>query len=380
MTDNTPPESDPRPHSNPSQRIEAPAYLARYQKRQSGELSSQSSGTNGAVAPTEAEIDHSVPAYLRTYRARQDAQTSPAPDNTAKVSWESASLEMQQTLSEDNRNKEISAPLEAAREITNDVYFIRHGETQGYSTESGLTPLGSSQAYNWGFTLAKRVKDGETVVVRSAKTNRAGQTASQVHRGLEVGLETFGKSITVIEPKGMDEFRNFQFATPDGLRDVTSAFRMYFSQLEEIERTVSGDRPLWLVEMDRFWRIQQGGGDPIQQWLSIPMIHFEPPPMVVRRFWAGIDALAQEYPGARLAIATHSGPIRAFAVTALGYDPGEPYNAEHVRVKVMANKSGEGRKSALVTYRNRVQEIQVPNVGNLPPWSIEPEWRPSGQL
>ena len=66
--------------------------------------------------------------------------------------------------------------------------------------------------------------------------------------------------------------------------------------------------------MDRFWRTQQGGGDPIQHWLTMPMLHFEPPSMTVRRFWAGINRLSGEFPGARLAIATHSGCIRAFAV------------------------------------------------------------------
>ena len=74
---------------------------------------------------------------------------------------------------------------------------------------------------------------------------------------------------------------------------------------------------------------------PIQHWLTIPMMHFEPPAMCVRRFWIGLQRLAADHPGARLVVATHSGPIRAFAIWALGYDPGEPYNTEHVRVKLM---------------------------------------------
>jgi hypothetical protein len=70
-------------------------------------------------------------------------------------------------------------------------------------------------------------------------------------------------------------------------------------------------------------------------------------------------------------IATHSGCIRAFAVAALGYDPGEPYNTEHVRVKIM-----EGRKDAMVTYRNRVQELCVPDIDKLPVWADEDNWDP----
>ena len=166
-------------------------------------------------------------------------------------------------------------------------------------------------------------------------------------------------------------------------------FREYHALLEGHERTARGDRPLWLVEMDRFWRTQQGGGDPIQHWLTVPLLHFEPPSMAVRRFWAGILRLAGEYPGARLAISTHSGCIRAFAVAALGYDPGEPYNTEHVRVKLLGDCPGDGPpgkgqpgggppgfvgRDATVAYRNRVQEVKVPPVDRLPTWGVTDQY------
>ena len=73
----------------------------------------------------------------------------------------------------------------------------------------------------------------------------------------------------------------------DGLRDVTSAFRQYQSTIEKLERMAVGDRPRWLVEIDRFYRTQLGGADPIQMWLTIPLMYFEPPAMCVRRFWRG---------------------------------------------------------------------------------------------
>ena len=160
---------------------------------------------------------------------------------------------------------------------------------------------------------------------------------------------------------------------------MTAAFRQYQALLESHEREAGGDRPLWLVEMDRFWRTQQGGADPIQHWLTVPMIHFEPPAMCVRRFWAGINRLSDEHPGARLAIATHSGPIRAFAVTALGYDSGEPYNTEHVRVKILEStgamaRSRDSARDALVAYRNRVQDTRVPDVAALPEWRVAEDW------
>ena len=253
----------------------------------------------------------------------------------------------------------------------NDVFLIRHGETQGYSTDSGLTPQGAWQAHTYGHTLAKRIKSGETVVLRHADTNRARETAEHIHRGLADGLVQFEKDITIHEPEPMDEFRNFQFVSPTGLKDVTAGFREYYALREEYERSNTGDRPLWLVEMDRFWKIQLAGGEPIEKWLTVPMMHFEPPSMVVRRFWAGINRLSAEFPGARLLVPTHSGCIRAFAVHALGYDPGEPYNLEHVRCKIL-----DGRKDALVAYRNRVQELCVPDIDTLPVWNTVETWQP----
>ena len=68
----------------------------------------------------------------------------------------------------------------------------------------------------------------------------------------------------------------------------------------------------------------------------------------------------------------HSGPIRAFAIWALGYDPGEPYNTEHVRVKLM-----EGGREALVSYRNRVQQVHVPDIEALPTWQLDEQWVPA---
>lgn len=341
-------------------RVDAPLYVAKYRERQAARQAPADDAPNG---------DSSTPLYLRRFRERSETNGA-APTEPL---WQRAGLEVQKALTEDSLNKEISAPPEARQVLHNDAYLIRHGETQGYSTDSGLTPQGTWQAHTYGHTMAKRLKSGETVVFRHARTNRARETAEHVHRGLLDGIAQFEKDITIHEPEPMDEFRNFQFASPDGLRDVTAAFRQFYAIREDYERRRTGERPLWLVEMDRFWATQQGGGDPIRHWLTIPMLHFEPPSMCVRRFWAGLNRLSDEFEGARLAIATHSGPIRAFAVAALGYDPGEPYNTEHVRVKIMA-----GRKSALVAYRNRVQETRVPDIGQLPAWAVdETDWSPS---
>jgi broad specificity phosphatase PhoE len=91
------------------------------------------------------------------------------------------------------------------------------------------------------------------------------------------------------------------------------------------------------------------------------MMYFEPPISCVRRFWAGILRVREQTPGQSVVVATHSGPIRAFATWAMGYDPGEPFNAEFVRVRLI-----EGGVTALITYRNRVQEMRVPSLADLP--------------
>jgi broad specificity phosphatase PhoE len=344
--------------SGSSDRFDAPLYLARYRERQ------------GSTPNGDGTSDDATPLYLKRFRERT-GDTNPVDTPL----WQRATLPAQQALTEDNRNKEISAPPSSARALRNDVYLIRHGETQGYSTDSGLTPQGAWQAHSYGQTLARRIKDGETVVFRHAATNRATETAEQIHRGLVDGMAQYEKEVTIVEPDVADEFRNFQFVAPDGLKDVTAAFREYHSLLESYERSAARDRPQWVVEMDRFWRTQQGGGDPIQHWLSIPLLHFEPPSMCVRRFWAGINRLSAEFPGARLAIATHSGCIRAFAVSALGYDPGEPYNTEHVRVKLLADEEWTvNGQDATVGYRNRVQEVKVPVIDELPTWQIHDHW------
>jgi hypothetical protein len=162
----------------------------------------------------------------------------------------------------------------------------------------------------------------------------------------------------------MDEFRNFTVWTPSGERDATAAFREYHAVAERYERVAMGDRPLWLVEMDRFFRIQMGGGDPIHFWMTVPLLDFEPPASVVLRFWAGISRLvADAEDGARIIVATHSGPMRAFATWALGHDAGEPYNVEEVRVKVRRSLT-----EAQVTYRNRTAEVHIPPAAEEPSW------------
>lgn len=350
------PTYDVRPDARATDRYEAPAYLARYQQR---------AGRAHPAPETDPsdQSDGDVPLYLRRFRARTGATPVAAEPERITVDGQTFTP----ALAEVTRGKEISAPVQrkAAELIVAEVSIIRHGITQGYSTDAGLTPMGAWQAHRRGHELSRRIEDGERVRLVCAATNRARQTAGQLHRGVLDGLALWGRTAEVSEPQEMAELRNFAVSTPDGLRDVTSAFRQYQALMEKLERMAVGDRPRWLVEIDRFYRTQYGGADPIQMWLTVPLMYFEPPQACVRRFWLAIHQLTAASPGVRVIAATHSGPMRAFATWAHGYDPGEPLNTEEIRVKIR-----EGGRTALVSYRNRVTEVHIPPDGEFPRWDV----------
>jgi broad specificity phosphatase PhoE len=332
-------------------RTDAPYYLARYSERKT---------PRAARRPTtEAGADADLPLYLRRFRERG---TKAATSALLEVDGESFTSEFAGT----SRDKEIVAPPERKpqEDFATEIRIIRHGITQGYSTDAGLTPMGGWQAHQRGHSLSKSVRPGGKVRIVCADTSRARQTADQIYRGMNDGLQQWGREADIGVPEAIPELRNFQVWTPEGPRDVTSAFRQYQALMEKLERMAVGDRPRWLVEIDRFYRTQLGGADPIYMWLTIPLMYFEPPQSCVRRFWRGFHRLMAESPDTpRIIAATHSGPIRAFATWAHGYDPGEPYNTEEVVVRIR-----RGGRTALVAYRNRVTEVNVPPPDEIPVW------------
>lgn len=331
-----------------TERPDAPAYLSRHLSRRAG-----------PTAPV-TEPDEQTPLYLRRFRDRARGE---------EVMYEGSVVGTSRAWAEVTRTKEIVPERrEELTQVDCDIYLVRHGETQGYSSESGLTPLGSWQAHRRGQEIARRVTDDMQVELLCAPTNRARQTAEHLRRGLVDNVRLFGREADIGALHEDENFRNFEVRTPEGPRDVTSAHRIYRREMERYERVGLGERPGWLVDVDRFWGIQQGGGDPITHWLTMPMLSFEPPVECVKRFWRGI-LTAREHTGARtIVVATHSGPIRAFATAAMGYDPGEPFNGEFVRVRLVTGASG-----ALVLYRNRVQEVAIPS-DDLLPANAEPRF------
>ena len=77
----------------------------------------------------------------------------------------------------------------------------------------------------------------------------------------------------------------------------------------------------------------------------------------------------------KLYMCGHSGPIRALAASAVGHDPGEPKNIEDVRIKVY-----DDHEHAVLTYRGRGVEIEMPTLCT-PSWfRSTPPWSPANQV
>ena len=335
----------------PDTRTEAPAYLARYLNRKKTKSNSKPQKEGGdsswvfrarekaeARARVETEMDEAPPVRTEGY-----ARVTVSP---------------RELIFPDSFRERMNG--------TTDVRLIRHGQTQGYGTNAGLTQLGKWQSHRKGQNLARGLKDGSKVVLINADTARARETATGLQEGLMQGIARYKiENIEIIDPFSMENFRNLQVWCDGEEKDPTSAFVKYDTVLEEYERKKSGDRPGWLDEIDRFWKVQAGGGDPIAYWLNQPLQYFEPPAIVVRRFWRGIVKTIksnQDNDNLRVFVCTHSGAIRAVATSAVGHDPGEPHNLEDVRIRVFSDM-----KNAIITYRGRGTEIEIPTI-NSPTW------------
>jgi broad specificity phosphatase PhoE len=329
-------------------RDDAPAYLLRYEQRRAE--------PNGIDEGGGEEPDFVVRARERATRralAELDGPNAP-PGRTEAFARETVAP------------RELQYPEVLRRRIATatDVRLIRHGQTQGYIADSALTPLGRWQAHRKGQDLAKGMQDGGVARIVHAPTARATETAVALAEGLRQAVARYGiRDVTVEDPVPVDAFRNFQAWFNGRELDVTAAFQEFANMLEGYERHGARERPTWMVEMDRFWRVQFAGGDPITLWLNVPTHYVEPPSAVVRRYWEAIVDLVRDGPaGMRLFVCSHSGPIRAVAAAAVGHDPGEPHNVEDVRIRL-----DDDFEHATLTYRGRAVEIDIPT-------TVTPSW------
>src|ERR1700749_1723974 len=162
-------------------RTDAPYYLARYTERR---------GLNqSAPNASPAGVDDDLPLYLRRFRER-GAQSAPTAA-LLEVDGERFTREFAGT----SREKEIVAPPErkAQEDFATEIRIVRHGITQGYSTDAGLTPMGGWQAHQSGHSPSTSVRPGQKVRIVCADTSRARQTADQIYPGMTDGLAQWGR-------------------------------------------------------------------------------------------------------------------------------------------------------------------------------------------
>jgi len=335
----------------PNSRTEAPAYLARYLNRKKGQSVNKSNEKGDEPSWLNRARDKAEA------RAKIETESKEAPP-TRNEGFARVTVSPRELIFPDSYRERMSGTI--------DVRLIRHGQTQGYGTNAGLTQLGKWQSHRKGQSLARGLKDDSIVILINADTARAKETVVGLQEGIVQGIARYKiENVSIENPVPMNNFRNLQVWCDGEEKDPTSAFVKYDTILEEYERNRSGVRPGWLDEIDRFWKVQAAGGDPITYWLNQPLQYFEPPAIVVRRFWRGIIKVIEnnQFSGAlRIFVCTHSGAIRAVATSAVGHDPGEPHNLEDVRIRVFPDL-----KRAILTYRGRGTEIEIPTI-NAPSW------------
>lgn len=241
-----------------------------------------------------------------------------------------------------------------------EVVLLRHGETVGYAADLGLTPLGEEQARERGAALAAEIAPGTVVRMPHARTARAVATAIALRKELLAGAAG-GVEIGELYPEPW--FDNLRFAIDGESVDAQVAIAARLA--------VAGELPDWGRELDRFdtdYGERSRAGAPIEWWLHTPTLFFEPPAVGAHRLWQGISHAADGHDGDRPLVvmaATHSAPMRAFATTVLGRDPGEPANLEDIRVRVEV----DGR--AAVTFRG--ETVPMEGIPPLPPW-LDGRW------
>jgi len=229
------------------------------------------------------------------------------------------------------------------------VWILRHGETEGYIGDLGLTARGEAQARAAAARLAE-LRAGDAIAVRHAPSARAVATA----RTLADALAEQG--VLVGGPQEDAGFRNFAVQADGTLHaEPTAAYAAHADAIAALP----AEGPQWLVEAARFWGRHARGEDPIGFWLSRPLLSFEPPAHVVRRWWRAVLALGPD--AGDVAVCSHSGPIRAFATVAVGLDLGEPDHLEAVEV------AWDGGR-AEVRYRTGQATVDLTGLEEEPTW------------
>lgn len=242
------------------------------------------------------------------------------------------------------------------------VLLIRHGETHGYFDDVGLTEHGEDQCRAKGDELAGELPAGARVALVHAPTARATATARMLREVLAARRD----DLELGELRSDGRFDSLQFLHEGAARESSgvAAHRLQYA-------TNGGPTPDWVRAYDRFdtdYGAAPRRGGPIDRWMALVGLHFEPPQVIAYRAWAGIRALDTTDPASITLVASHSALLRGFAAAALGRDPGEPRNLEHVEVV------GDGPRAA-VAFRGERVDVEVPT--ELPPW-LNPDYLDDG--
>jgi broad specificity phosphatase PhoE len=226
-----------------------------------------------------------------------------------------------------------------------ELRLLRHGETAGYTGDLGLSERGREQTRAAASALAAEAPT--SVTVRHAPSVRAAVTAEV----LAEDIHTAG--VALDGPHADPGFANFAVAVDGQVREQAEVFGEY----ADAAGTPVEELPGWLADLARFRHVHVSGGDPIELWLTTPLLGFEPPAVAVRRYWRAIRAAAGD---GLVVVAAHSGPMRALVAHAFGRDLGEPDHLEAVAVHL------EGGR-AQVGFRGQTASIAVPSLA-------EPSW------
>ncbi len=243
-----------------------------------------------------------------------------------------------------------------ARTLT--VHLVRHGETESYDHDVGLTGLGRAQAGERGTALADELHDGDQVAFCHPPTLRARETCELVRRAVVDRVRARGIVVTdtgtVVEPG----YRNVQVWADGTPREPTQVRRRATELLAGTSLP-----PGWAVEADRFWRAHDETGDAMRFWLTTPLLWHEPPASVVRRMLDTSAARLAAGLTGHVVVGTHSGCLRALVWWAAGADPGEPDNGAEVVVRLTA-----GSDLVSVGYGGQEWRCRAPN--GPPDWSV----------
>jgi broad specificity phosphatase PhoE len=226
-----------------------------------------------------------------------------------------------------------------------EIRLLRHGETSGYSGDLGLSDRGRAQARAAAAALAAEAPGDVSLLY--APSVRARVTAEVLAADLAAA------GVSVEGPRSERGFANFTVAAGGDVREQAEVFGEY----ADAKPTPLEELPGWLADLARFRTVHESGGDPIELWLKVPLLGFEPPSVAVRRYWRAIRSAPE---AGLTVVAAHSGPMRALVAHAFCRDLGEPDNLEAVAVHLDGDRAG-------VDFRGERAEIAVPD-------TAEPRW------